>query len=488
MKEGTEAGLWWLPNASDHRVPGEVTFDPDGIQLRVDLQLEPFDPTVVTQGNANHTIPIVHGSVRGGGDITLLDVSGHRLIGPAGPDEQEFSVGAIVEGLLLSTDSFDAAVFMFDVLTPWVNPPGIADNGAILVLPGLRPIDSASVGHDSVELLVGSLGKAGSDAVHLERATALRVELAVGASVADIITNYVRPIQDLLTLVLGRAVRLTTLMCRPTGGAQFGDVRLPILQAAPAGPVTTSTLMHYSSPTLLMFNELVAAVPFSSLVPAWFALRSKRSSVLNLLLSSHYMPVMYNELRFTTTYQCAEAYGRALYGGAELSKPAHHQRRKDIQNVLAHARIPVRRSRQQRSRNRDVGRAVARRSLARQPYRTLDAEVLAFAKRRTDINEKTLRSVVSELLNDSGAFGAAVLGANPEFDGLLSGDRGGLSHGSKSSGVTAEERQWNTEALQWLLRARLLRELGVPEPTLDTKASRQLFQRAIKSIREAAAP
>lgn len=488
MEEGIRTGLWWLPSAIEHRVPGEVAFDADGIRFGVDLQLEPINPTGATQGNLDHTIPIVHGSLRGGGDITLLDVSGQRLIGPYGPDEQEFTAKAIVEGLLLSGDKFDAAVFMFDVLTPWVNPPGIHGSGAILVLPGMRPLDSAAVGHDVVELLVGSLGEAGSDAIHLERAAVFRVELAAGASVADIITNHVRPMQDLLTLVLGRPVRLTSLRCRPVGGTALGNVHLPVVQAAPGGPVTTSTLMHDSSPTLLMFNELIGAVPFATLVPAWFTLRSKRSSVLNLLLSSHYMPVMYNELRFTTTYQCAEAYARALYGGKEMSTPEHRQRVKDIQNVLAHARIPVRRSRPRRSRNRDVGRAVYRRSLARQPYRTLDVEVLGYAKRRLENNQKTLRSVMSELLNDSGAFGTAVLRANPEFDGLLSRDRGGLSHGSKSSGVTAVERHWNTEALQWLLRARLLRELGVPEQTLDTKASRWHFKRAIKSIRKAAAP
>ena len=73
-------GLWWRPEASQHRVPGTLTSDEDGVQLVVYGPLRPSIPSEVgavkIQGSQSVATPVIHGRTRDGADITLLDVGG----------------------------------------------------------------------------------------------------------------------------------------------------------------------------------------------------------------------------------------------------------------------------------------------------------------------------------------------------------------------------------------------------------------------------
>src|SRR5215204_6308204 len=73
-------GVWWRPEASQHRVPGTLTSDQDGVQLVVYGPLRPSIPSKVGVGKIEGSewvaTPVVHGRSRDGADITLLDVGG----------------------------------------------------------------------------------------------------------------------------------------------------------------------------------------------------------------------------------------------------------------------------------------------------------------------------------------------------------------------------------------------------------------------------
>jgi ApeA N-terminal domain 1 len=73
-------GVWWRPEASQHRVPGTLTSDEDGVQLVVYGPLRPSIPSkdgvVRIEGSEWVATPVVHGRTRDGADITLLDVRG----------------------------------------------------------------------------------------------------------------------------------------------------------------------------------------------------------------------------------------------------------------------------------------------------------------------------------------------------------------------------------------------------------------------------
>src|SRR5512132_3527090 len=76
-------GVWWRPEAPQHRVPGTLTSDADGVQLVVYGSLRPSVPSdagvVETEGAEWVATPVVHGRTRDGADVTLLDVSGLSL-------------------------------------------------------------------------------------------------------------------------------------------------------------------------------------------------------------------------------------------------------------------------------------------------------------------------------------------------------------------------------------------------------------------------
>jgi hypothetical protein len=73
-------GVWWRPEASQHRVPGTLTSDEDGVELVVYGPLGPSIPSqggvVKIDGSEWVATPVVHGRTRDGADITLLDVGG----------------------------------------------------------------------------------------------------------------------------------------------------------------------------------------------------------------------------------------------------------------------------------------------------------------------------------------------------------------------------------------------------------------------------
>ena len=73
-------GVWWRPEASQHRVPGTLTSDEDGVQLVVYGPLRPSIPSKVGVNKIEESqwvaTPVVHGRTRDGADITLLGVGG----------------------------------------------------------------------------------------------------------------------------------------------------------------------------------------------------------------------------------------------------------------------------------------------------------------------------------------------------------------------------------------------------------------------------
>ena len=63
-------GMWWRPEASQHRVPGTLTSDEDDVQLVVYGPLGPSIPSedgvVRIEGSEWVTTPVVHGRTRDG--------------------------------------------------------------------------------------------------------------------------------------------------------------------------------------------------------------------------------------------------------------------------------------------------------------------------------------------------------------------------------------------------------------------------------------
>jgi hypothetical protein len=104
-------GVWWRPEASQHRVPGTLTFDEDGVQLVVYEPLRPSIPSKVgvvkLEGSQWVATPVVHGRTRDGADITLLDVGGlMNLPVPSAEVRETYTVSAACIGGHFGEDAF----------------------------------------------------------------------------------------------------------------------------------------------------------------------------------------------------------------------------------------------------------------------------------------------------------------------------------------------------------------------------------------------
>jgi ApeA N-terminal domain 1 len=455
----TFEGTWWLPESPERQVPGTLTFDADGLVLVIYDSLAGFtvpEGQVIQGGFPEWKLtPMIHGCRRNGKDVTLLRAEGANREGPS-VRSQTYRIETALVGAHIADDSFTEVWCSFDCLDVWAQPPslttGVEDGKTTTVRVEQVELGSANVDVALVRLVTGVSGKWGGEAVHLDRWSAFAVRVPAGPA-RSLVEDWVRPLQDLLTLSLGRAVRLTSLCLVPTGTAAGGgsvEVTFAAVQAPPGPSPTWSSTMSYTAPTLLTFAD--SPVPFNQLVPRWFEIRSQLSDALVLLMAPYYVPSILSEHRYASTFQSAEALARARFGGQQKSKADHQARVDGIIAAAEAAHVPP--------------------------------DDIAWARRVLQSrNDKTLAQLMGDLVNSTGSVGEAVLAASPKFCDLVATARTGVSHPGAKSGVDPVTRYWQGEVLRWIIRARALTEIGMPLSEVERRVSQRAgFSDALQQI------
>lgn len=462
MEELSADGDWWVPGTQAQRVSGSLTSDADSVQLVLYGPLHPFvmpANKAVRVGRPKRTVtPIVHGRLRDMRSVTLVGVSGYPTVAPFGEVREVYRVGLVLFGWHASDDAFTEARAEFDWLDAWLDPPPIVNEGSGLDTNTLTvqkesvELAKAEIDGDTMRFVSGLRGTSSEAAIHLDRWSALAVTLATPLDWKNIIERRIRPIQDLLTVAIGRPVRLTKFLLRPVDTDQhvrLCDAQFNIIQAA-----STSRSRHgidnYSAPTLLKGND--PNVQLDQLLPAWFNLWQRDRDALVLLLAQFYAPFMYGDHTFATTFQAFEALHKHRFNGRQLSKRAHDERVAAIKQAAIQAE--------------------------------LDAEMVEWAaavlQRR---NDKRLADKVSELLQATGPVGATVLTAASSFSQTVTSGRTGVSHGGAPHRLNSEERHWHGEVLLWVARSLLLTDVGVHD-VAGRAVNRTGFRHAVEQIRE----
>lgn len=464
MEYRTIYGRWWLPESPGHKVPGTLTLDAAGLRLSVHEQLRTLDSGVVVWGGGKWTVePVVHGLGSGGQELTVFEAG--AVTGPFEQNEQDYSVRWAALGRWLDEDDFTAVEFSFDHLTKWTEPPRMTledDVGVIKVDPSSYRVGDATIGADVLELRIGSSGTASESAIHLDRAAAFTLRMGAPATFGEILKSRIGPLHDLLTLTLGRPVRITYVKverAQRSGREPMVDLIYDAQQVPPSTAPTPASLR--SHPTIVLLPDLLAAGTFSEVFRNWYILRERQGQALVQLLVPHYVTFLFAQHRFTTAYQAAEAYSGEQFGSQELDDEDHHKRVQLVMDSL------------------DA---------------ELDREEFKWAKRvlkskLSGTNYKTQRQLIRELIAATGRMGRDVMLADPKFDRTVANNRGGLSHSGGSGELTGLQLHWYSETLRWLVRARLTADLGVPFAEVE-KAARTggWFKRAVREVREAAQP
>jgi hypothetical protein len=457
-------GTWWLPESPDHSVPGRLTFDADGLNLLAHGSLvatEAAPGLVLWDSDLQpETTPFIHGRLHDGTNVTLLEALGTNVLGPLVPTSP-YRVRVAVTNFHVTADQFTEAWCEFDCLTPWAELPALAEHVPDSERYDLRvkdvTIGEASIG-DSVVRLVGRVSYVvGGDRVDVKQEAEFIVT-TTPTSVHNILHDWVRPLQDLVIFALGRPVRLSALYLHPAGVDEDeppGKVSLKAVQPAPGPTPEWSTLMSYTAPTLLTFAD--SPLSFEVLLPAWFRLQAEVAEVLTLLHAPYYAPFMFSEHRYSSTFQSAEALADLRgHSGREMLRKEHTAR---VQAIVSAAR--------------NAG---------------VETDTVEWAERVLQArNDKPLASQIRDLVLSTGLIGEAVLSASPDFGKVVTGARSGVSHPGAHRPLDAVARYWHAEVLSWIVRARILIDLGLDIAEVEHRVlGRGGFQEALDNIRDVA--
>jgi hypothetical protein len=461
MEYITVDGVWWLPGSPHQRVPGTLTFDADGLALVVYGSLV---PTVAAQGEVLvqeapdwETTPVILGRTHEGQNWTLLDAGGADLIGPR-VTQSSYRVRMALMGSHIESDQFIEALCKFDYLNAWAEPPSLTDripgSSNLSLRSGNVDLGEAAIGTARIRLVAGAEGKVADDRIDLKQNVAFSISISAAPS-RSIVNEWVRPLQDLLIFALGRPVRLTDLHLRPKDSApREGLVKtyFEAIQPAPGPLPQRSSIMNYTAPTILTFRD--SPLPFDALLPNWFALRSELHEVLTLMHAPYYAPFMFSEHSYSSIFQSAEALAHARgFSGREKSREAHRER---VAAIISASRAA-----------------------------NIDEDVIAWAERiLRSRNDKPLADQIQDLVKSTGDVGKTVLTASPTFGQIAAGARTGVSHGGAQHALDAVGRYWYGDILRWIVRARMLIDLGLTASEVERRiVERAGFQHAIDEIR-----
>lgn len=451
MEYGKYEGVWWSPGHLEHQVIGTLRYDVNGINLDLKGALVVPDDKVHLPHRVE-TLPVVHGKTVSGQDVTLLRVEGDVAPVDLGDVLQvSYRVSMVVLDVALSSDEFSEVWCHFDCLNAWASPPrlGRLQGDVIEVRAKNLVMGAVQVGDAEVSLVATTPGTVAANSVRIDQSVAFVVR--VRASSMKLVSEWVRPLHDMLTVLTGGPVRLVSLQMRPVSESSSGLGTCEVLFDAVQKPLIDD-LKSYKLPssTLLTFRESPTQV--SSLIPEWFRLRGQAGHVIALLLASDYAPFMFSEHRYSSVFQSAEALAHWLFRGGELSVERHRARVDRVLEVLTKSDMPL-------------------------------EDVEWVSRRIRSGNSQPLRMLMDRLLNSLGRVGVKILSVEPDFAKKVAGMRVAVSHPTSGSPIGAIKRHWYGEVLRYVVRGSLLLELRIDLPSIEDRiCNLPAFQYALNQI------
>ena len=358
-ESGEWAGLWWLPEAPDERLPGVLRYDAKGglslsligaFEERIFRQLA---PGVKDELEGLRVWDVIYG-VAQQREITLLGcirIKSRRSIGARveSPDTQTVSVTTAIIGAHVSgreDAAFEAAEISVEDLMLWAASSvfsayhgtrnGIPDGtGAISV----KPVEAKSVTVNNTEYRLEhahtlpfwdwSRGKTIGrmcDVVSIRVRWAEPSDLKTALEAASLV-------QDLIALATHRAAGVIWLQLEIAGtkallpdGRMLPPRRADVLYSPVAVGKTDEKALDPGS--VLFTCEML---PFEELMPRWCEVRGKLQAAINMILGLRYAPARFVENNLLMAVGAAEA----LHRGLDIEeKPIPEAEFKEIRNAI----------------------------------------------------------------------------------------------------------------------------------------------------------
>ena len=325
MREVMLDGLWWLPSDPDNKIAGTVTFTGEA---RPTLRLIGAFADTDMQVLAGQEHALIHGLCEKDA-VTLIDCRTRSIrnrFGSTAQQRQHIEARLMLVGPVLLSQPDDAyfnrITVGVDHLLAWSGHSGITDEHADLGYRWDRPEDlGAEVGETHVRISLGCRPRPKSWADRnvrtFEESAGFVVDVPELHAADALIKEWVRPLQDLLTLATGQAcgVHGITLVRRRPDEDNTNELVdrpwQPVEVRAYVQPVYRSDPDERALlPQRMLFT--LRDIPFSEVLPAWLALNERVEPVPGMLFGIRYISRSYTENRLITAVAAAEALHRRL--------------------------------------------------------------------------------------------------------------------------------------------------------------------------------
>jgi hypothetical protein len=329
-------GLWWIPGREHRTIGGILTFNrEDGIRLGLGGTLFTAEEHDAAQRYAL-PVSIVYGTVEQLGAITLWD--GHEA-NTAWIDgeiyKQEIRANGMLVGAHVSSPAFMRLTRIrvsFRYLLDWLGTygfdhrlnsnPGNDEPNYTLTY---REPDPIVIELADARLTVGhALSASRTDLYLMSQQQIPWIEFAPmdPIQLGDAFRRYVRPMQDFLTLVIGRPVQIETV-----------DIFCPDITTSGGAekPVRLYRDLTYwdddpkRAPYMLL-RRVDVADRLADTLQRWFRVADRLDSVCDLYFSVLYRPQTYLENKFLNLVQALESFHSRTRENKDL--PTHEHRKR----------------------------------------------------------------------------------------------------------------------------------------------------------------
>ncbi len=327
MRDVRLEGLWWLPSNSEEKIAGILSFIGD---TRPTLRLIGAftHAEECSSGAYEVSVPEKHALIHGlceHHEITLVDCNQSKLSRSSVRQwRQSLQARQLLVGIWLDQPEeacFDRIIVDVDNLLGWSGLTGFRNEDEDFDRIQCRWYQpqslAAQIGQTSVRVSIGrwEVGtKLWADRTEqsIQESASFAVDVPDMQSADALIGEWVKPLQDLLTLATGQAcgVHKITLRSRQQGNNTAITQRPTDVQVF-LQPVYRSRSDESAMPPERMLFTL-RDMQFSDVLPSWLTVSRQLSPAPEMILGLRYINRSYTENRLITAVAAAEALHRRL--------------------------------------------------------------------------------------------------------------------------------------------------------------------------------
>jgi len=433
-------GVWWLPHASQDKQAGTLSLDADQCALVLDACFANPDPNANADGIVHFTRlfdiiseRVIWGeSTTGDQHYSLLECTTHQAFAGVQMTGQRHVARMILSGYHATDDGvkFDVATLAYRHLLDWAAWLGLGlakkeERNELVGTVRMGTIRRST--HETSDAIIhlDEIRPYEYDARHLTISQQARIVLQLNEPLGwqALIENYVTPLHDLVSFATLTGSAIDQIEVHPVGAPDDCMAQLSFRSVDMKRSVDVTRLHNVD-----MLFTLADTRQWPDVFASWFSVYPEYRRVLQQLLSTEYAPFEWAENRFLGVARAADALGGRLF-------------------------------RQQPFTRDEINRVVA---VLQEGVESCDLRDYAIRVVRGG-NYYPQRDKLRFLVENVSGVGEDVLSSAPTFIEDVKAVRDGLTHPSPAGNPGIERRFWLEQALRWVLRASLLKVLGVSE-------------------------